>query len=134
MKRRLDERDGDGGGGKGGGAHALGEHVRVQSAEGEEVAWSRLAALRSAALANWVNNTGGGEGAFATLVPAAALRTLSRVAEGLVWFCHCARSACGFWSRVASEGPLEGRGRAEGEQPGSACTSSKQQGVANQQF
>ena len=45
------------------------------------VAWSRLAAARSAALANWVSDTGGAEGAFATLVPAAALRTLSRVAE-----------------------------------------------------
>jgi hypothetical protein len=56
--------------------------VRVRSAEGEEVAWSRLAAARSAALANWVSDTGGAEGAFATLVPAAALRTLSRVAEG----------------------------------------------------
>jgi hypothetical protein len=41
-----------------------------------------LAAARSAALANWVSDTGGAEGAFATLVPAAALRTLSRVAEG----------------------------------------------------
>ena len=59
-----------------------GDDVRVQSAEGEEVAWSRLAAARSAALANWVSDTGGAEGAFATLVPAAALRTLSRVAEG----------------------------------------------------
>ena len=56
--------------------------VRVRSAEGEVVAWSRLAAARSAALANWVSDTGGAEGAFATLVPAAALRTLSRVAEG----------------------------------------------------
>ncbi|KOO34911.1 surface antigen -like protein, partial [Chrysochromulina tobinii] len=44
--------------------------------------WSRSAAARSAALANWVSDTGGAEGAFATLVPAAALRTLSRVAEG----------------------------------------------------
>ena len=56
--------------------------VRVRSAEGEVVAWSRLAAARSAALANWVSDTGGAEGAFATLVPAAALRSLSRVAEG----------------------------------------------------
>jgi hypothetical protein len=56
--------------------------VRMRSAEGEEVAWPRLAAARSAALANWVSDTGGAEGAFATLVPAAALRTLSRVAEG----------------------------------------------------
>ena len=46
------------------------------------VAWSRLAAARSAALANWVSDTGGADGAFAILVPAAALRTLSRVAEG----------------------------------------------------
>ena len=46
------------------------------------VAWSRSAAARSAALANWVSDTGGAKGAFATLVPAAALRTLSRVAEG----------------------------------------------------
>eukprot|EP00900_Chrysochromulina_parva_P022070 jgi/Chrpa1/4497/Chrysochromulina_OHIO_Genome00014065-RA len=56
--------------------------VRMRSAEGEEVAWSRSAAARSAALANWVSDTGGAEGAFATLVAAAALRTLSRVAEG----------------------------------------------------
>ena len=56
--------------------------VRVRSAEGEVVAWSRSAAARSAALANWVSDTGGAEGAFATLVPAGALRTLSRVAEG----------------------------------------------------
>ena len=56
--------------------------VRVRSAEGEVVAWSRSAAARSAALANWVSDTGGAEGAFATLVAAAALRTLSRVAEG----------------------------------------------------
>jgi len=56
--------------------------VRVRSAEGEEVAWSRSAAARSAALADWVSDTGGADGAFATLVPAAALRTLSRVAEG----------------------------------------------------
>ena len=56
--------------------------VSVRSAEGEEVAWSRSAAARSAALANWVSDTGGPEGAFETLVPADALRTLSRVAEG----------------------------------------------------
>jgi len=56
--------------------------VRMRSVEGEEVAWPRSAAARSAALANWVSDTGGAEGAFATLVPAAALRTLSRVAEG----------------------------------------------------
>ena len=56
--------------------------VRVRSAEGEVVAWSRSAAARSAALANWVSDTGDAEGAFATLVSAAALRTLSRVAEG----------------------------------------------------
>ena len=76
-------RDGDVGGGGDviGGAGDDGD-VRVRSAEGEEVAWSRSAAARSAALANWVSDTGGAEGAFATLVPAAALRTLSRVAEG----------------------------------------------------
>jgi len=76
-------RDGDvgGGGDSGAGAGVYGD-VRVRSAEGEEVAWSRSAAARSAALANWVSDTGGAEGAFATLVPAAALRTLSRVAEG----------------------------------------------------
>ena len=56
--------------------------VSVRSAEGEMVAWSRSAAARSAALANWVSDTGAAEGAFATLVPAVALRTLSRVAEG----------------------------------------------------
>ena len=51
MKRRHEEHDGDHGGGGSGGAHALGERVRVRSAEGEEVAWSRSAAARSAALA-----------------------------------------------------------------------------------
>ena len=56
--------------------------VRVRSAEGEVVAWSRSAAARSAALADCVSHMSGAEGAFATLVPAAALRTLSRVAEG----------------------------------------------------
>ena len=56
--------------------------VRVRSAEGEVVAWSRSAAARSAALANWVSDMGGAEGAFATLVPAVVLRTLSRLAEG----------------------------------------------------
>ena len=76
-------RDGD----FGGGDDIVGDDgndgdVRVRSAEGEVVAWSRSAAARSAALANWVSDTGGAEGAFATLVPAAALRTLSRVAEG----------------------------------------------------
>jgi len=77
MKRH---RDGVGGGG--GGSGGADGDVRVRSAEGEVVAWSRSAAARSAALANWVSDTGGAEGAFATLVPAAALRTLSRVAEG----------------------------------------------------
>jgi len=75
-----------GGGDVGGGDVIVGDgvngDVRVRSAEGEEVAWSRSAAARFAALANWVSDTGGAEGAFATLVPAAALRTLSRVAEG----------------------------------------------------
>jgi hypothetical protein len=75
-----------GGGDVGGGDVIVGDgddgDVRVRSAEGEEVAWSRSAAARSAALANWVSDTGGADGAFATLVPAAALRTLSRVAEG----------------------------------------------------
>ena len=64
MKRRHEEHDGDHGGGGSGGAHALGERVRVRSAEGEEVAWSRSAAARSAALANWLSDTGGAEGAF----------------------------------------------------------------------
>ena len=73
MKRCRD--DDVGGGGDG-------DDVRVRSAEGEVVAWSRSAAARAAALANWVSDTGGAEGAFATVVPAAALRTLSRVAEG----------------------------------------------------
>jgi hypothetical protein len=72
MKRH---RDGDDDGGDDG-------DVRVRSAEGEVVPWSRSAAARSAALANWVSDTGGAEETFATLVPAAALRTLSRVAEG----------------------------------------------------
>ena len=58
------------------------DQLSVMSDKGEVVAWSRSAAERSAALANWVSDTGGAEGAFATLVPAAALRTLSRVAEG----------------------------------------------------
>ena len=77
MKRR---RVGDGGSGDVNGGD--GDDVRVRSAGGEVVAWSRVAAARSAALTNWVSDTGGAEGAFATLVPAAALRTLSRVAEG----------------------------------------------------
>jgi hypothetical protein len=80
MKRRRFGGGGDSDGGVVVGGD--GDDVRVQSAEGEEVAWSRLAAARSAALANWVSDTGGAEGAFATPVPAAALRTLSRVAEG----------------------------------------------------
>jgi hypothetical protein len=80
MKRRRVGGGGDSGGGDVNGCD--GDDVRVRSAEGEVVAWSRLAAARSAALANWVSDTGGAEGAFATLVPAAALRTLSRVAEG----------------------------------------------------
>eukprot|EP00900_Chrysochromulina_parva_P006559 jgi/Chrpa1/15904/Chrysochromulina_OHIO_Genome00020960-RA len=79
MKRR---RDGDVGGGDDIGGDGVNGDVRVRSAEGEEVPWSRLAAARSAALANWVSDTGGAEGAFATLVPAAALRALARVAEG----------------------------------------------------
>jgi len=82
MKRRRVGGGGDNGGGDvvvGGGDD---DDVRVRSAEGEVVAWSRSAAARSAALANWVSDTGGAEGAFATLVPAVALRKLSRVAEG----------------------------------------------------
>jgi len=78
MKRSRGDGDGDDIVGDG----DDGDDVRVRSAEGEEVAWSRSAAARSAALANWVSDTGGAEGTFATLVPAAALRTLSRVAEG----------------------------------------------------
>ena len=82
MKRRRVS----GGGESGGGNVIVGDgddsDVRVRSAEGEVVAWSRSAAARSAALANWVSDTGGAEGAFATVVPAAALCTLSRVAEG----------------------------------------------------
>jgi hypothetical protein len=81
MKRRRVGGGGDSGGDVIGGDGDDGD-VRVRSAEGEVFAWSRLAAARSAALANWVSDTGGAEGAFATLVPAAALRTLSRVAEG----------------------------------------------------
>ena len=53
MKRRRvggDSGDGDDGA------------VRVRSAEGEGVAWSPSAAARSAALANWVSDTGGAEG------------------------------------------------------------------------
>ena len=78
MKRYRDDDVGSGGD-SGGGSDG---DVGVRSAEGEVVAWSRSAAARSAALANWVSDTGGAEGAFATLVSAAALRTLSRVAEG----------------------------------------------------
>jgi hypothetical protein len=85
LMHKCDEAE-DAGGGDGGGDVIGGDgddgDVRVRSAEGEVVAWSRSAAARSAALANWVSDTGGAEGAFATLVPAAALRTLSRVAEG----------------------------------------------------
>jgi len=79
MKRR---RVGGGGDGDVIGGDGDDGAVRVRSAEGEVVAWSPSAAARSAALTNWVSDTGGAEGAFATLVPAAALRTLSRVAEG----------------------------------------------------
>jgi hypothetical protein len=79
MKRR---RVGGSGGGDVIGGDGVDGDVRARSAEGEVVAWSRSAAARSAALANWVSDTGCAEGAFATLVPAAALRTLSRVAEG----------------------------------------------------
>jgi hypothetical protein len=81
MKRRRVS----GGGVSGGGNVIVGDgddsDVRVRSAEGEVVAWSRSAAARLATLANWVSDMGGAEGAFATLVPAAALRTLARVAE-----------------------------------------------------
>jgi len=84
--RTMMDRRVSGGGDSGGGDVIGGDgddgDVRVRSAEGEEVAWSRSAAARSATLANWVSDTGGTDGAFATLVPAAALRTLSRVAEG----------------------------------------------------
>ena len=70
----------------GGGDDIVGDsddgEVSVQSAGGEVVVWSRSAAARSAALANGVSDTGSAKGAFITLVPAAALRTLSRVAEG----------------------------------------------------
>jgi len=81
MDRRVSS-GGDSGGGDVIGGDGDDGDVRVRSAEGEEVAWSRSAAARSATLANWVSDTGGTDGAFATLVPAAALRTLSRVAEG----------------------------------------------------
>ena len=66
MKRRRVGGDGDSGGGDVIGGDGDDSDVRVRSAEGEEVAWSRLAAARSAALANWVSDTGGTEGAFAT--------------------------------------------------------------------
>jgi len=82
MKRRRVGVGGDSGGGDVIVGDGDDSDVRVRSAEGEVVAWSRSAAARSAALANWVSDTGGAEGAFATLVPAAALRTLSLVAEG----------------------------------------------------
>jgi hypothetical protein len=82
MKRRRVGGGGDSGDGDVNGGDGDDGDVRARSAEGEEVVWSRSAAARSAALANWVSDTGGAEGAFATLVPAAALRTLSRVAEG----------------------------------------------------
>jgi len=82
MKRRRVGGGVDSGGGDVIGGDGVDGDVRVRSAEGEVVAWSRSAAARSAALANWVSDTGCAEGAFATLVPAAALRTLSRVAEG----------------------------------------------------
>jgi len=82
LKRRRVGGGGDSGDGDVNGGDGDDGVVRARSAEGEEVVWSRSAAARSAALANWVSDTGGAEGAFATLVPAAALRTLSRVAEG----------------------------------------------------
>ena len=63
MKRRRVGGGGDSGGGVIGDD---GDDVRVRSTEGEVVAWSRLAAARSAALANWVSDTGGAEGALFT--------------------------------------------------------------------
>ena len=46
--------------------------VRVRSAEGEVLAWSRSAAARSAALANWVSDTGGADDVAAAAVTAVA--------------------------------------------------------------
>ena len=60
MKRRRIGGGGDSGGGDVNGGD--GDDVRVRSAEGEVVPWSRSAAARSAALANWVSDTGGAEG------------------------------------------------------------------------
>ena len=51
----------------------------VRSSEGDDVAWSRPAALRSAALANSLDNTDG-DAPFPTPLPTAALRTLAQLA------------------------------------------------------
>ena len=78
-------------GNDGGGDDIIGDgdngDVSVRSAEGEVVAWSAGPVRprrdrRRSPTGSWVSDTDGAEGAFATLVPAAALCTLSRVAEG----------------------------------------------------
>ena len=53
--------------------------VLVKSAEGEDVAWPRTAAARSAVLANWLDDTDG-DAPFPTPLPTAALRTLAQLA------------------------------------------------------
>eukprot|EP00900_Chrysochromulina_parva_P018969 jgi/Chrpa1/27073/Chrysochromulina_OHIO_Genome00027770-RA len=57
------------------------DRLGVMSAEGAVVLWSGNAAARSAALSNWVSDTGGANGAFATRIATAALITLAHVAE-----------------------------------------------------
>ena len=56
--------------------------IRVLSAEGEETTWLRAAASEQAtALKDWIDSAADDGGAFATPVPAQALRALAAFAE-----------------------------------------------------
>ena len=56
--------------------------IRVLSAEGEETTWPRAAAAEQAtALKDWIESAADDGGAFATPVPAQALRALAAFAE-----------------------------------------------------
>ena len=56
--------------------------IRVLSAEGEETLWPRAAAAEQAtALNDWIESAADDGGAFATPVPAQALRALSAAAR-----------------------------------------------------
>ena len=56
--------------------------IRVLSAEGEETTWLRAAASEQAtALKDWIDSAADDGGAFATPVPAQALRALAYFAE-----------------------------------------------------